>query len=537
VPRLSFIHLSGPRRGQTDSFDGLPVALGSASDADLRVPGVDARHAVVVERGSEIVLRDLGSSGGTFLAGQEVQEAVLRDGDMLELGRGGPAVRYRHHGARHPSLIRALNWARPDGAPARISDGAALVRALLRETTARTRRPFRWALAAAVVLGTALLGWSFTESYRLRGEVGRLQADLLRVEAERRQFEARIADERLRSEANRQSLEQRIDEDRAREASLRQKLADAASGQVAELQADLAATRQRLEALEGEREAGELIIRQYGGGVGLVQASYAFYDAESRPLRYRVDAEGRPLHEDDGSLALDPDAKGEIHTIDYYGTGFVVDEAGLVLTNRHVAEPWWGSEAAGQLVRRGYRPRFVLCRVFFPKQAEPYELDIYAVSEKWDLALMRIDLEGRAVPPVLPLDAGGRGAVAGQPVVVVGYPTGIEAILAKADSAVVSEIIAEHGTSRQQLVESLSRRGLITPSTTQGHIGDVTSTDIVFDAATTEGGSGGPVFNRNRRVIAVEYAVLSRFGGNSFGVPISYAVDLMRSARRGRKSG
>jgi hypothetical protein len=30
----------------------------------------------------------------------------------------------------------------------------------------------------------------------------------------------------------------------------------------------------------------------------------------------------------------------------------------------------------------------------------------------------------------------------------------------------------------------------------------------------------------------VEYAVLPKFGGNSFGVPIEYALDLLQQARR-----
>jgi hypothetical protein len=33
-------------------------------------------------------------------------------------------------------------------------------------------------------------------------------------------------------------------------------------------------------------------------------------------------------------------------------------------------------------------------------------------------------------------------------------------------------------------------------------------------------------------VIAVEYAVLTKFEGNSFGVPITYALELMKTARK-----
>src|SRR5438132_661625 len=78
--------------------------------------------------------------------------------------------------------------------------------------------------------------------------------------------------------------------------------------------------------------------------------------------------------------------------------------------------------------------------------------------------------------------------------------------------------------------DALRRQGLIRPTTTQGHIGDVTRTDIVFDAATTQGGSGGPVFNKQGEVIAVEYALLTKFGGNSFAIPIAYALELLSAS-------
>jgi S1-C subfamily serine protease len=84
------------------------------------------------------------------------------------------------------------------------------------------------------------------------------------------------------------------------------------------------------------------------------------------------------------------------------------------------------------------------------------------------------------------------------------------------------------------VTEELSLQGLIRPSTTQGHIGDITASDIVYDAPTTQGGSGGPVFNKHGEVIAVEYAVLPKFGGNSFGVPIAYALQLLAPSPRPR---
>ncbi len=137
---------------------------------------------------------------------------------------------------------------------------------------------------------------------------------------------------------------------------------------------------------------------------------------------------------------------------------------------------------------------------------------------------------------MLPLDRSGRGAVAGQPVVVVGFPAGIEAMLAKTDAAVARTVLESAGTSTARISEALAERGLVRPCTTQGHIVDVTETDVVFDAATTQGGSGGPLLNRDGIVIGVIYGVLARFSGNSFAVPIRSALPLVTQARQPSRS-
>jgi len=51
---------------------------------------------------------------------------------------------------------------------------------------------------------------------------------------------------------------------------------------------------------------------------------------------------------------------------------------------------------------------------------------------------------------------------------------------------------------------------------------------IVYDAATTSGGSGGPLFNREGKVIGINFAALRDFGGSNLAVPSKYAKDLLR---------
>ena len=76
-------------------------------------------------------------------------------------------------------------------------------------------------------------------------------------------------------------------------------------------------------------------------------------------------------------------------------------------------------------------------------------------------------------------------------------------------------------------VACFARRNLIRPAITQGHIGDVLTDKIVYDAQTTSGGSGGPLFNHHGKVIGVTFAVIRGFGGSNFGIPIRYATPLL----------
>jgi S1-C subfamily serine protease len=529
VRRLSFLHLSGPRRGEIDRVS-LPALIGSDAGTAVIVPGVASRHAAVFERDGEIVLQDSGSGAGTLLHGEVVQEAVLRDGDVVELGSDGPRLRLRDLDAPLVPLARALAWARPEGAPNRLSDLPRFARAFARETTARTTWPFRLALAATLLTGLAAIAWSQWQAYRVRIEVARLREALQATEAERKRFYLRIEQERKKGEDDRRALEGQIEELRGREEALKRQVTEAAAGEVQAVRADLQETRGRLQSLESDRAVGERIIRDYGPGVCLIQGAYAFYDKDARPLRYRLDEAGAAARDEDGNPVLEPTGTGTVRLFEYFGTGFLVDRKGLLLTNRHVAEPWWQDTSADALLAAGFKPRFTLFRAFFPQEREPFELELVRHASSVDLSLVRFDPRGRPIP-ALPLDRSGRGAVAGQPVVVVGYPAGLEAILAKTDGVVMKEVLAAAGTSSERITEVLARRRLIRPSTTQGHIGDVTKSDIVFDAPTTQGGSGGPVLNRDGVVIGVEYAVLSKFGGNSFAVPIGYALDLLKGAR------
>ena len=48
---------------------------------------VSRRHALIVRRGDETVVLDDRSRNGVFVNGERTAEAVLRDGDLIQLGR------------------------------------------------------------------------------------------------------------------------------------------------------------------------------------------------------------------------------------------------------------------------------------------------------------------------------------------------------------------------------------------------------------------------------------------------------------------
>jgi hypothetical protein len=81
------------------------------------------------------------------------------------------------------------------------------------------------------------------------------------------------------------------------------------------------------------------------------------------------------------------------------------------------------------------------------------------------------------------------------------------------------------------VLNELGARELIRPLTTQGHISDLLPRRIVHDAQTSDGGSGGPIFGANGKVIGINQAVLDNSPAK-FGVPIRYGTELLQKQTR-----
>jgi serine protease Do len=210
------------------------------------------------------------------------------------------------------------------------------------------------------------------------------------------------------------------------------------------------------------------------------------------------------------------------------GTGFLVGD-GLLATNRHVAEPWYGDSEAEGLMQQGATATLENLVVFFPNSLTPVNLTPGAVSSTSDLAVLKIgNKEAVHGLAALPLAKG--VAAPGELVTVIGYPMGIAGMVAKSPTRIYQRLAYRHNDITA--ASELAALSLIRPSTTCGHLGDVVGDKLIYDAPTAHGGSGGPVFDSNAEVIGVNSAYIDGFSGGTLGVSAEALRPLIEAAQK-----
>jgi len=300
-------------------------------------------------------------------------------------------------------------------------------------------------------------------------------------------------------------------------------------GNVAELRHQLELTTNRLSHIEGESRTAQSIIKSYSRSICLVHVSVAFRDKESGSrVRYAgLNQQGDPLQDSDGKPILSMQGRGPEVRADFFGSAFLVSSDGRMLTNRHVVEPWWKNDDLSGVAEEGMEAILADIESYCPDGTRPLRTNVEKVSQEADLAVVHVALDDPKRAPVI-LDERPEDAVSGSSVVLMGYPTGLDAILARTDDDTIHKIVASSGGSPSGIMTALASQKLIRPITTQGHLGDIFSDRLVYDAQTTSGGSGGPLFNDQGKVIGVNFAILKGFGGSNFGIPIRYADPLLK---------
>lgn len=251
--------------------------------------------------------------------------------------------------------------------------------------------------------------------------------------------------------------------------------------------------------LQQEQEMPSLVLNRYRNSICYIFGIYQVGFPNSRPLqRTRIS-----------------------------GSGFVVAN-GLIATNRHVAEPWYGDPDAEALIDRGAIAHLEKLVAYFPGSPTPVALTPAALSSEGDLAVVRMD--DLAAPDVRPLPLAAGNPNPGELVAVVGYPMGVLGMMAKAPTPVYARLAIRRDD--QGTASELAALSLIRPSATCGHLGDVVGDKLIYDAPTAHGASGGPVFNSRGEVIGVNAAYIDGFSGGTLGVSAQALKTLIYQAQR-----
>src|SRR3954467_7237531 len=79
----------GLELGRKFNLDSPNVIIGRSSKSEVQIDqeSVSRNHAKIINTGKSIILRDLGSTNGTYVNDQLIDEYVLRDGDFIKIGR------------------------------------------------------------------------------------------------------------------------------------------------------------------------------------------------------------------------------------------------------------------------------------------------------------------------------------------------------------------------------------------------------------------------------------------------------------------
>jgi S1-C subfamily serine protease len=274
----------------------------------------------------------------------------------------------------------------------------------------------------------------------------------------------------------------------------------AQSVQPNELQSQVTQLTRQVAQLEKQQAMPALVLNRYRNSIGYIYGVYQVgFAHQPATIRARVS-----------------------------GTGFLVGD-GLMATNRHVAEPWYGDSEAEELIDHGATAMLESLVVFFPGSPTPLSLTPGTVSSTGDLAVLRIENKS-AVRGIAVLPLSKSAALPGELVTVIGYPMGIAGMVAKSPSGIYRRLAYRHNDITA--ASELAALSLIRPSTTCGHLGDVVGDKLIYDAPTAHGGSGGPVFNSNAEVIGVNSAYIDGFSGGTLGVSVESLRPLIEAAEK-----
>jgi pSer/pThr/pTyr-binding forkhead associated (FHA) protein len=156
--------------GASLELKGEKLTLGRVEDNSFQIaePSVSSHHCEVFLRGKDVVVKDLSSTNGTFVDGEQVTEAVVPPGHILRLG----SVEMRlEAGAPGPTEKQKLGQTLPIPQGVKLNDlgakpGTHVTDAAFAKRSNKVNRIF---VAGAIVLGVVIVAFVVIAFLQMHG--------------------------------------------------------------------------------------------------------------------------------------------------------------------------------------------------------------------------------------------------------------------------------------------------------------------------------------------------------------------------------
>lgn len=182
------------------------------------------------------------------------------------------------------------------------------------------------------------------------------------------------------------------------------------------------------------------------------------------------------------------------------GSGFIVAESGLIITNRHVVRDWEYNKPPEGTTGRVTNIQVVLAHQK-PEAALHAEIYKLGSDSSSDVAVLKIAY--KSAPAMHGIEPDINATNQGDEVVVIGYPLGLDLLERTNDSR-------------------------IDPSLSTGIVSRVGQDYIQLSLRAYHGNSGGPVLNRRGEVIGILTASVNNAWDIALSTPISAALSLVK---------
>lgn len=499
LPVAALEHLTGPMRGTTTWIAEKDINITLSPRRIIHVgPGLvagdDSELIAHLRRSGETFEIEATGNRTIWVNGQAISSALLKHQDMIEFCDTGPMSRYvifQNGQSPHATITEVMSDAvayvrsshRPIGSRILNATGQVL-RRLTRETTVL----FRMGVIAALII---LAGVAYQQT-----RINKLLHEQIDVGASQIESFSRTLARTREAALTPEDLE-----------TLRQ-----------ELGKGLVTTAARLSRLERLSTASARVIAEAKSSIVFLQGSYGFrHKGTGRMLRQVVGEDGKHLVLPNGIPLLSLDGEGPVAERQFVGSGFVIGDNGILITNRHLGVPWEHDSNVTAYAGQELEPAMIKFLAYLPGIARAEGVKLIRTSAQADVAILRFE---SLKEPVSGLRLAEKMPVPGDEVIVMGYPTGMRSLLAQAGEAFIKELQLVKELDFWGIAARLAEAGRIVPLASRGIVGQASNDAIAYDAETTRGGSGGPVLDVNGAVVAVNSAILPEFGGSNLGVPV-----------------